>query len=327
MRMEPGHYLETAVDTRGVAPARRKEFWRRHVTDNHGDLVFTFATAPAFAGGTRVQRADGLQLVDFWSSAIAYERTPGGFAVDGDDSLRILVPLSGAQRVGAPGGELRPVPVGAAALLSMEHGFRLEHDGPARGLIATVPTYAWPPVRCSVLPWVWSLQRGITAAGATLLREISVRRSSFAAGDFARALGAALGLLRDGEQPEQADLVAGARAVVRQHFADPEFGPAQLADTLGWSLRTVQVALHAAGTSPARMVREERLRASAARLRDPAWTGETVSAIAHACGFASLSAFNAGFRQVHGCTPAQYRLGGAGPDGTGSVGRQHSETR
>ena len=131
------------------------------------------------------------------------------------------------------------------------------------------------------------------------------------AGSFVRACESAVMLVFSGDGLG-GDLVAQARLITRQHADDADFDPAALADRLGWSLRSVQLALRRAGTTPAELIRSQRLELVITRLRHPAWRAYTITYIAHACGFGSLSAFNSAFRARFGCTPADLRATSAG---------------
>jgi AraC-like DNA-binding protein len=297
-------YVTGGTHTHTVAAREQTQLWRRHVTDNHGRLDFSFANPDAFTGGTRVQRCGDLQLVEFWSDPVRYDRRPGAADRDTDDSLRLLLPLAGELLVSGPNADRRLTP-GIAAAVSMTAGFVVEQPRPARALVLTLPSRLWvgsPPRE----PVVWELDHGCGAVFGATLREVAAQRAHLDAGSFVRACESAAMLLagRSGYLP---DVVDQARAIVRQYADDIEFGPAALAERLGWSLRSVQLALRRAGTTPAELIRVQRLERAATRLRQPAWRTYTVSHIAHASGFGSLSAFNAAFRSHFGRTPADLR--------------------
>jgi AraC-like DNA-binding protein len=303
--MGPPGYVTAEVDTDAVPRMSRIAFWRDHVTRNHGRLGFGFRDADRFAGGTRVQRQGDLQLVDFWSTAIAYERLPSGHDGDGLDSLRIVLPTSGSISVAGCEGRTRIGP-GTAAAVSMKLGFRLEQDGYARALILSCPARLWAaPVSSGLV--LWELGHGAGAVFRTMLREASTQASTLDRSSFASILESAVGLLSRGATSTEDDVLLQARAVARQYCDDAGFGPGELALRLGWSLRSVQYGLRRASTTPASVIREARIERAASRLRHPAWAARTVSSIAHASGFGSLSAFNAAFRARYGLTPVEYR--------------------
>lgn len=298
-------YVTAGADTDAVPRASRVTFWRDHVTRNHGRLDFGFRDTDRFTGGTRVQRQGDLQLVDFWSTAIAYERLPSGYDGDGHDSLRIVLPTSGSIDVVGRDGCSRIGP-GTAAAVSMRLGFRLEQDEYARALILSCPVRLWAAPVSSGLVW-WELSHGAGAVFRTMLREASFQALTLDRSSFASIVESAVGLLSRGATSTEDDVLLQARAVARQYCDDAGFDPSELARRLGWSLRSVQYGLRRASTSPASVIREIRLERAASRLRHPDWAASTVSSVAHASGFGSLSAFNAAFRACYGRTPVEYR--------------------
>ncbi|KAB2385918.1 helix-turn-helix domain-containing protein [Actinomadura montaniterrae] len=80
-----------------------------------------------------------------------------------------------------------------------------------------------------------------------------------------------------------------------------------MAHGLGWSLRQVQLALQQAGTTPRELIREERLRLVRDRLRDPRPRHVSISALGHAAGIPSPSAFSAAYRRRFGESPRDTR--------------------
>ncbi|ANH36667.1 DNA-binding transcriptional activator FeaR [Nocardioides dokdonensis FR1436] len=290
------------TDTGTFSPTERAAAWRDHVTDNHGRLSLDFGSPTAFNGGTQVQRCGALQLVDFWSDAICYLRLEKDVDHDGDDSLRVIVPTSGTVRIVAAGvrHDLSP---GLAGAVSMERGFRLEQDAHAHALVLSLPR-AWWRTEPIDRPAVWDLARGPGAVFVAMLRQIAAERADLDADSFRRACEAAALVLPRGAQ---VDLTAQALALIREHSDSPDFGPAELACMLGWSLRSLQKAMRLAGHAPAEMIRTQRLERAASRLGDPGWRASTVGHVAHASGFGSLTAFNTAFRSHLGCSPTQFR--------------------
>lgn len=297
-------YLLGGTDTSAFSPTARAAAWRDHVTDNHGRLGLDFGSPAAFNGGTQVQRCGSLQLVDFWSDAIRYRRHDKDVDHDGDDSVRVVVPTSGTVRIVSAGSrhDLSP---GLAGAVSMERGFQLEQHAHAHALVLSLPRVWWRTESID-RPAVWDLACGPGAVFAAMLRQIAAERADLDADSFVRACEAAALVLPRGAP---LDLSAQALALVREHSDSPDFGPADLASRLGWSLRSLQKTLRQAGTTPADMIRAQRLERAASRLGDPGWRASTVGHIAHASGFRSLTAFNTAFRAHLGCTPTQFRAG------------------
>lgn len=211
-------YVTGGTDTREVPPGSQIDLWRAHVTDNQGRIDLGFATAGSFVGGTKIQWCGGLRLVEFWSDPVTYIRGSNAADRDGDDSLRLLVPLTGEFRTSTRGVD-RTLSPGFATAVSMDPGFTIENRAPARARVLTLPSTMWEGTTPINIP-VWELD---------------------------------------------------------------------------------------AGTTPAELIRRERLDTVLSRLRHPAWRSRAISHIAHASGFNSLTAFNNAFRTQYGCTPSDIR--------------------
>lgn len=302
-------YLVGGVNADAMPRDRRVDLWREHVTANHGALRFTFSDPRDFHGGTRVQRAGPVQLVDFWSDAIGYERRSADIDRDGDDSLRIVLPTTGQVVVDAAGRRsyIRP---GAAALVTMTRPFTLSHDANTRAFILSVPLIAWPEAHPLEGVRLWSTSDGAGAVFATMVAEVAQQASALDRVSFVAATTSAFELFVRGGASGPQRLVEVARAQVRRGCENQSYDPAALAHELGLSLRTLQQRLSQEGSSPAALIRDSRLELAAERLTHPGWHGQTISAIAHASGFGSLTAFNAAFRDAYGSTPSEHRLGG-----------------
>lgn len=100
-------------------------------------------------------------------------------------------------------------------------------------------------------------------------------------------------------------VVERARLVVRQHMAEPDFGPSQLARHLAMSRSKLYRLLDGDG-GVAHFINRERLSKAWRSLTSP---GEqlSVSAIADLVGFRDHSTFSRAFRREFGCSPTQAR--------------------
>jgi AraC family transcriptional regulator, positive regulator of tynA and feaB len=93
--------------------------------------------------------------------------------------------------------------------------------------------------------------------------------------------------------------------VVRRHFADPDFGPSEVAAEVGISLRYLQTLFTARGSTCSRFIVSMRLD-YAMRLiqrRVSTKTGQSLSEIAYTCGFREYTSFARAFRRRFGRGP------------------------
>lgn len=108
----------------------------------------------------------------------------------------------------------------------------------------------------------------------------------------------------NGLSPSEQAYIERARDAVITHLGDEDFGVEDLADALSQSRSTVYRRLRdALDETPTAFIRDIRLRHSAAMLRN----GEgTVSEVAYAVGFRSVSHFSQSFRDLYGVAPSAY---------------------
>jgi AraC-like DNA-binding protein len=103
-----------------------------------------------------------------------------------------------------------------------------------------------------------------------------------------------------------------ARQFIEAHLSEPHLDGRRVAEHCGVSLRYLQAAFEAAGTTVASYIRESRLNACRAALRDPTLRGRSISEIALGWGFCDLSHFSHAYKARFGRTPREERsLAGA----------------
>jgi signal transduction histidine kinase/DNA-binding response OmpR family regulator len=94
------------------------------------------------------------------------------------------------------------------------------------------------------------------------------------------------------------------RTIVAAHLADGAFNPEALACEAGLSYKQLYRALHdGLGTTPSRFIRTVRVEHAARLLSEGAGS---VTEVAYAVGFNSLSYFNRAFRERYGAAPSEY---------------------
>ena len=101
------------------------------------------------------------------------------------------------------------------------------------------------------------------------------------------------------------------RPLVEAHLVDPEFGPEALAEAASLSYHQLYRSLRdELGTTPTRYIRTVRAECAAALLRQGAGS---VTEIAYAVGFESLSYFRRAFRERFQATPSDFLASNANP--------------
>jgi AraC-like DNA-binding protein len=131
--------------------------------------------------------------------------------------------------------------------------------------------------------------------------------------DLLGALMASNDLLSNSSYKEE--MFARIKDIVKHHFTNPEFGPREVANEAGISLRYLQKFFTARGTTCSRFVQSLRLEHAVrlVRCRNLTRSGQPLSDIARLSGFPNYSHFARLFRHRFGHSP------GAETDGDESI--------
>ncbi|SFQ16080.1 AraC-type DNA-binding protein [Bradyrhizobium sp. Ghvi] len=97
------------------------------------------------------------------------------------------------------------------------------------------------------------------------------------------------------------------KAEIRQRLGSGDLSAATIALRHGVTPRYVHKLFERDGTTFSEYLLARRVERAAQMLRDPAFAGHTISAIAFECGFSDISYFNRTFRRAHGATPTDIR--------------------
>ncbi len=142
----------------------------------------------------------------------------------------------------------------------------------------------------------------LTAAVANLLHQRRRLRERFRLGESAPPATIAAA-------PSELDLRL--RPLVEAHLVDPEFGPEALAEAASLSYHQLYRSLRdELGTTPSRYIRTVRAECAATLLKQGAGS---VTEIAYAVGFESLSYFRRAFRERFEATPSDFLASGTKP--------------
>jgi len=101
--------------------------------------------------------------------------------------------------------------------------------------------------------------------------------------------------------------------VIRDRFADPDFGPYEIAAEVGISLRYLQKLFTSRGCTCSGLIQSVRLNQAAHSIkrRTSMKSGQPLSEIAYACGYRDYTNFARAFRQQFGHAPGFHVLGDA----------------
>lgn len=317
-------YVVECSDTRR-APHDPAAYWVDHVCANHGSLHFRFADPPAFRARTVVQSSADHRVIDFWSDGMHYCKTAANARADGDLGNIFFVARRGVLDFEQDGERVRVQP-GQGVLISKSRALHMHHRWRARGWSFDVADARVPQ---SMLhgPVVLQLDQGLGAVVRTMISTVSTQHRNMDSYAFSRSC-ATIGellyafMLDRGALPDTLGSVEKAvREYVAAHGCRSDVTPASIAQSLGWSVRQIQVALQRAGTTTSELIRTTRVARAADLLCQPEAQG-TITDIAFASGFRSMTTFEVAFKRQFGMTPREARaLCREGGDFRGGVER------
>ncbi|MCM6777600.1 AraC family transcriptional regulator [Nocardia sp. CDC159] len=300
----------------------RTDIWCGMVGCGLGTTTTRFGSPRGFWGKTWTQRAlarwdrdpDQLQLIEFASGAVTYDRSDKAAASDGDDSAGLYIALNGRIRLlqSDHAAELGP---GHMGVVRYCQGARVSYDDGFHGYLLSIPSYALPPARDPHGRLGLRPQNAVLRTVRLLADNLAAERLELEGAEFiaiSRALvDLVAGALDERRAPQldvYARIAADACRRIDLYSDDPRLSVQTLADSLGCSRRQLEIAMKTvSGTTPGEQLRETRLRRAYERLADPDNTQAIVD-VATSSGYNSLSGFRASFAARFGIQPGELKL-------------------
>jgi AraC family transcriptional activator of tynA and feaB len=296
------------------------EGWRSALRPDWGRYNPVAMEAKAFTGRVRPRSLFGLAATDLSCNAHRVERTQQDVRIDGVDHYFIVFQVAGGSTIIQNDQALR-LSVGDAVLI----------DSARPGTyVSEAPCGQWTSIRLQ-LPRQSLLShlgfeapgglcgRGGTAAGRVLFdlvrdADASDGPTSSPADSYMQlAVFDLVGALFAPPDPwpvsrHAGKLFARVRSVIKDGFADPDFGPCQVAAEAGISLRYVQKLFTGHGSTCSEFIYSHRLDHAVRLLqrRELLGTGQPLSEIAYACGFRDYTHFARKFRHRFGYAPGAH---------------------
>lgn len=300
----------------------RIDMWRDYVGGNQGTIKTQFDSSKDFWADTWWQRApamqehdpDRLQLLEFASSAMVYDRGDKAAKSDGDNSARLLITLNGRLDL-LQSDHAVTVRPGHMGVLRWDQGMIMSSSDDFHGYNINIPAYALPPARESRGPLGIRPHNAILRTVQLLADNLAADRLELTETEF-MAISRSLvdlvaGTLDDRRAPQldvYARLAADARRRIQLYSDDSRLSVQTLADSLGCSRRKLEVAIKTVtGNTPGNELREARLQRAYERLADPNNTQAVVD-VATASGYSSLSGFRASFVARFDVQPGELKL-------------------
>lgn len=314
-RMRRDAYIVDSTNTQDVEEGEQVDYWIDVIGDYQCALTFEGRERRAFRAGASRQRTNTYQLVGWNSEESAYRRGALDIQRDPDHDYRLMFPSRGTLQFSTRDTEAA-FGAGRGVIAPMSEPFALEHGASAVAYGLTIP-------RNEIDRRLGSKHQVITGIDLTIglgrvIREmlcgLFAERQNLTGHQFDAVCDRVvelLCLLVTGDIPRDrthlADLETSIRRYIREHADDPTLDGHAVARALGWSLRQVQLALQQSGTTPRRLIKEERLARAMEYLRNPGYRDTPITELAYRFGFSSVSAFSSSFRERYGRSPSDVR--------------------
>src|SRR6195256_412901 len=294
------------------------EAWRDTVRSICGRYTPGGIETNTFSGRARARSICGLKAVELSSNAYCLERTHRDVRVDAKDHYYAIFQVTGQSRI-TQNDRTVELTVGDVALVDAARPvtYLSEKGGdqwwgslqlPRRSLVSHLGLEP----RC--------LSRRSGAAAARPLRQLlqdgveDQQSMSVSANAYMRlAFYDLLGALFAPSDPEDGSLhtdrlFARLRDIIKEHFADPDFGPWDVAVEAGISLRYLQKLFTARNSTCSHFIYSVRLDHAVCLLERRSFlkTSQPISEIAYASGFGDYTNFIRKFRRRFGHTPGSH---------------------
>ncbi|WP_280447136.1 AraC family transcriptional regulator [Nocardia cyriacigeorgica] len=310
---DPTYHLDQ-LDTTEHPRAERLDSWMDYVTGHHGALSYSFSRdSNGFIGNSRTAHAGDHKLVEFTSHAASYRRTSRHLR-DNDFGNRVslIIPVTGSAVLEQSDTQITLTP-GQLGVISMARPLTLTHTNNARIRMLTFPHDEINNTLRRTAPLTGHQGRTAHAAVSALTSTLVTHRESVTSTEFLAITTRLTDLLAESLHEEHAPaatrldrLAREARNYITNNAGHHWLTPDALAEHLGCSKRTLERALHAAGTTPARLIRDTRLDHAHQLLTDNR-NRQTIHEIATTSGFPSIAAFNKAFRLRYRVPPSHIR--------------------
>ena len=293
------------------------EAWRDVVRSICGRYTPGGIEPKTFSGRARVRSICGFRSVDLSSNAHCLERTHQDVRVDARDHYYAIFQITGQSRI-IQNDRIVELSVGDVALVDAARPVTYlsekedDHWGslqlPRRSLLSHLGLEPRCPSRRSGAAAARPL-RQLLQDGVEDEQSMSVSANAYMRLAFYDLLGA----LFAPSDPEDGSLhtdrlFARIRDIIKEHFADPDFGPWDVAVEAGISLRYLQKLFTARNSTCSHFIHSVRLDQAARLLERRSFlkTSQPISEIAYASGFGDYTNFNRKFRRRFGHTPGSH---------------------
>ncbi|MCK0198174.1 helix-turn-helix domain-containing protein [Ancylobacter sp. 6x-1] len=314
--------MRASYSTGHAAPVARRAFWQDAVSKTYFPLDLRFGPGSAFSGSLETWSLGPVAVSRNVCEGLLYRRSEHHLVGEREESYLITVPELAEIRFEQDGRDVCCRP--GAFLIERSHlPYEFSHRDAASLWVLKIPSAVLrarlgSPERLATLQF--DATRSVGALFVDMLRLTGARLEEM--DEAARALmGRQLvDLLAMAVESDERVLGSNSSSVrnahlhrceqfIRTRLGDTRLVPQMVADGCGISLRYLHQIFEAEGTTVCAYIRNQRLFACDAMLRDPACR-KAISQIAYEWGFGDQAQFSRNYRARFGCTPSDARAAG-----------------
>ena len=315
----PAGGRSTIQSTQNVFASQRREFWQDVICKTYFPLDIASAGGGDFKGGIGAWALGPLALSRNISDGLLYRRRQRHLVAEREESFLVTVPELAEIRFEQDGKDVVCRP--GAFLIERSHlPYEFSHREPAALWVLKIPSAVLRsridrPERLATLQF--DATRSVGAMFVDVLRLTGERLDEM--DDAARLLMGRqlldlLSLAIEGDERVLAGRSSTVRnahmhrceGFIRTRLADVRLTPQMIADGCAISLRYLHQIFEAEGVTVCAYIRNQRLLASDAMLKDLACR-KSLSEIAYQWGFGDQAQFSRHYRAKYGCTPSEAR--------------------
>jgi AraC-like DNA-binding protein len=299
-------------------PQLAYDAWRALLYSNYGRYNPEGIDPAAFVGWVCPLNTNGLTVVDIGCNAPRIERTQRDIRLDGIEHYCLRFQVAGCSAF-SQNDRVARVATNDVVLIDTARPMTCFVDNCiAQWLILNLPRRSLIS-HLGFEPQGGASRCGGTRAGRALLNLVQGAdegdetllsvSNSYIQLAFYDLVGALFAPSDQGSVSRHSDkLFARVHNLMVEHFADPDFGPSDVATKAGISLRYVQKLFAGRGSSCSEYIYSLRLDHAARSIRRRALLGkhQPLSEIAYECGFRDYTHFSRRFRRRFGCTPGTH---------------------
>lgn len=305
-----------------AAPEKDRDMvqWRREVREHFANIRISSPDEGLFRAGQRHVQLGEVELFDMSTDAHTVEQpeTMGNLQIHQRQLCKISLQFDGVTKLTQDGrtAVLRP---GDMALYVTQRPYTLHYDNPQRSLVIQFPQEYLHLVAdqvSQVTATPVSRAEGLGQFAVPLFEQLAdnlhLLEGPHALSLVRSALEMVVTVLLEaskdqGRDAQENPLFQQAVAYIDDHLADPDLGPAQIAEHFYVSLRQVHARFAEHGVTAGSYIRDQRVQKIRDALADPARQAETVQAISSRYGLTDASYVSKLFKQTFGETPSGYR--------------------